>query len=201
MHIVVIESLIHNHWTGIPHLEELESLGCLLLYKVDVHKMHTHPVLKNMKMHKNLVEAYFKSAIKMLSEGGEVHLRHRDDPPYDRWNVVLLAGKSGLTLKEKVDFEKNDGSSSYAANEHMKDYDIDDNHDVAETNDDVHGDSLETISRVFTFKGFPFVLHRIMKEIAELLPTSHSRRILGNYLSSLIHLRISNIISDARFRV
>ncbi|KAL8264444.1 hypothetical protein R6Q59_022574, partial [Mikania micrantha] len=128
------KSLLKKHWTSKPHLEELESLGCKLLYKVDVYKMHTHPNLKNKKfdiiiynfphaghydhlcerdpelieMHKELVEAYFKSASKMLTAGGEVHLRHRDDPPYNRWNVVFLASKAGLTLKEKVDFYKSD---------------------------------------------------------------------------------------------
>ncbi|KAD0507647.1 hypothetical protein E3N88_44152 [Mikania micrantha] len=151
------KSLLKKHRTSIPHLEELESLGCKLLYKVDVYKMHTHPILKNRKfdiiiynfphaghyddlcerdpeliepmlelvvvplcmielvstcmldrMHKELVEAYFKSASKMLTAGGEVHLRHRDDPPYNRWNVVFLASKAGLTLKEKVDFYKSD---------------------------------------------------------------------------------------------
>ncbi|KVI02107.1 protein of unknown function DUF2431 [Cynara cardunculus var. scolymus] len=44
----------------------------------------------------------------MLNEGGEVHMRHRDDNPYNRWNVVLLAGEAGLKLKEKVDFQKSD---------------------------------------------------------------------------------------------
>ncbi|KAI3755687.1 hypothetical protein L1987_55493 [Smallanthus sonchifolius] len=128
------KSLLRKHWTSIPHLEELESLGCLLLYKVDVYKMHTHPILKNKKfdiiifnfphaghydylcerdpelieMHMDLVEAYFKSASKLLTKGGEVHLRHREDPPYDSWNVVWLAAKASLTLKEKVDFEKSD---------------------------------------------------------------------------------------------
>ncbi|KAI3755688.1 hypothetical protein L1987_55494 [Smallanthus sonchifolius] len=128
------KSLLKKHWTSIPHLEELESLGCLLLYKVDVYKMHTHPILKNKKfdiiifnfphaghydylcerdpelieMHMDLVEAYFKSASKLLTKGGEVHLRHREDPPYDSWNVVWLAAKASLTLKEKVDFEKSD---------------------------------------------------------------------------------------------
>ncbi|KAI3755686.1 hypothetical protein L1987_55492 [Smallanthus sonchifolius] len=52
-------------------------------------------------MHMNLLEAYFKSASKMLSEGGEVHVTIREDPPYDSWNAVLLASKSRLTLKEK----------------------------------------------------------------------------------------------------
>ncbi|KAL8264452.1 hypothetical protein R6Q59_022582 [Mikania micrantha] len=128
------ELLVRDHWTCIPHLLELERLGCLLLYEIDVYRMHTHHILKNMKfdiiiynfphaghfvhlrehdpvlieMHKELVETYFKNASKMLTSGGEVHLRHRDDPPYDRWNVVLLAAKAGLTLKEKVDFNQND---------------------------------------------------------------------------------------------
>ncbi|PWA98586.1 hypothetical protein CTI12_AA017090 [Artemisia annua] len=118
-----------KHPTSITHLEELKTLGCLLVFEVDVNKMDTHPVLKEMKfdviiynfphaghycinetslwlieMHRKLVGAYFKSASKMLNEGGEVHLRHRDDSPYNKWNVVSLAGESGLKLKDKVMF-------------------------------------------------------------------------------------------------
>lgn len=50
--------------------------------------------------------AYFRSDSKMLSEGGEVHIRHRDDLPYHTWNVVSLAAEAGLKLKEKVLFDK-----------------------------------------------------------------------------------------------
>ncbi|KAL8264454.1 hypothetical protein R6Q59_022584 [Mikania micrantha] len=64
-------------------------------------------------MHKELVETYFKNARKMLTSVGEVHLRHRDDPPYDRWNVVLLAAKAGLALKEKVGFNQSDYPGYY----------------------------------------------------------------------------------------
>ncbi|KAJ9551612.1 hypothetical protein OSB04_015657 [Centaurea solstitialis] len=127
------DSVVYKHSTSVPHLDELERLGGLLLYEVDVHKMHIHPVLKKMKfdviifnfphaghfcvhetnralieMHKGLVGAFFKSASKMLNRGGEVHVRHRDDNPYNRWNVVLLAGEADLKLKEKVDFQKSD---------------------------------------------------------------------------------------------
>ncbi|GKD14564.1 hypothetical protein Tco_1198971, partial [Tanacetum coccineum] len=122
-----------KHSTSIPYLEELKMLGCLLVFEVDVNKMHTHPVLKKMKfdviiynfphaghyyinetslwlieMHRELVGAYFKSASKMLNEGGEVHLRHRDNPPYDKWNVISLAGGAGLKLKDKVSFHITD---------------------------------------------------------------------------------------------
>lgn len=126
------DTLVYKHWTCVPHLEELERLGGLLLYEVDVYKMHIYPILKNMKfdviifnfphaghydylcerdielikMHKDLVRAYFRSASKMLNEGGEVHIRHRDDEPYNTWNVVLLAGKAGLKLKKKLQFQK-----------------------------------------------------------------------------------------------
>nr|GFB56009.1 hypothetical protein [Tanacetum cinerariifolium] len=44
----------------------------------------------------------------MLNEGGEVHLRHRDNPPYDKWNVISLAGGAGLKLKDKVSFHMTD---------------------------------------------------------------------------------------------
>ncbi|PWA98585.1 hypothetical protein CTI12_AA017080 [Artemisia annua] len=126
--------LVQQHWTSVPHLDELDRLGCLLLYEVDVYNMHEHPILKKMKfdvivynfphaghydhlcerdlelieMHKDLVGAYFKSASKMLNEGGEVHLRHREDPPYDSWNVVKLANKVGLKLQGKEQFLKSD---------------------------------------------------------------------------------------------
>ncbi|CAI9303915.1 unnamed protein product [Lactuca saligna] len=121
--------LVETLWTRVPHLEELERLGCLLLYEVDVYKMHTHPILKKMKFDsilfnfphaghydylresdqeliQELVGAYFRSASKMLSKGGEVYIRHRDDPPYYRWDVISLAAEAGLKLKEKVLFDK-----------------------------------------------------------------------------------------------
>lgn len=128
------DSLVKKHWTGIPHLEELKRLDCLLLYEIDVYNMDIHPILKNTKydvvifnflhaghykhlresnpkliqMHKELVGAFFKSASKMLSEGGEVHIRHRDDYPYDRWGVVSLGAIAGLKLTEKVLFDKSE---------------------------------------------------------------------------------------------
>lgn len=59
-------------------------------------------------MHKELVAAYFRSAKKMLSERGEVHVTHRDDYPYNIWGLKKLAAKTGLHLKEKVEFLKKD---------------------------------------------------------------------------------------------
>lgn len=44
----------------------------------------------------------------MLNEDGEVHVTHRDDQPYNQWNLKGLATESGLILKEKVEFSKKD---------------------------------------------------------------------------------------------
>ncbi|KAK2647767.1 hypothetical protein Ddye_015256 [Dipteronia dyeriana] len=123
-----------KHWTSIPHLKLLEREGCMVLHEVDVHNMNHHPTLYYMKfdviifnfphaghydslcerddeligMHKALIEGFFKSARKMLNENGEVHVTNKDDFPYDRWKLKKLARKSGLILKEKVEFKKQD---------------------------------------------------------------------------------------------
>ncbi|KAK1566448.1 hypothetical protein Q3G72_000071 [Acer saccharum] len=125
---------ITKHWTSIPHLKLLERKGCMVLHEVDVHDMNHHPTLYYMKfdviifnfphaghydhlcerddelieMHKALIEGFFKSARKMLNENGEVHVTNRDDFPYNRWKLKKLAKKSGLILKEKVEFKKQD---------------------------------------------------------------------------------------------
>lgn len=48
------------------------------------------------------------SARKMLNKGGEIHITHRDDYPYNRWNVKNIAEACGLVLKKKVEFRKRD---------------------------------------------------------------------------------------------
>lgn len=41
--------LAEKHWSSEEHLVELESLGCLVLHKVNVHKMSYHHKLKHME--------------------------------------------------------------------------------------------------------------------------------------------------------
>ncbi|KAJ0986949.1 hypothetical protein J5N97_005305 [Dioscorea zingiberensis] len=125
-------TLLWKHWTSTAHLQELEELQCLILHEVDVNDMHEHETLKNMKFdriifnfphaghdpfykerdkelimrHRELLEAFFKSASKMLSEGGQVHVTHRNDYPYKRWKLEKLAKKAGLVLVEMVEVIK-----------------------------------------------------------------------------------------------
>ncbi|PON88003.1 hypothetical protein TorRG33x02_162050 [Trema orientale] len=56
--------------------------------------------------HKNLLRGFFGSAREMLNEGGEIHVSHRDDHPYRKWELEKLAQNAGLLLKEKVSFRK-----------------------------------------------------------------------------------------------
>ncbi|KAH7544565.1 hypothetical protein JRO89_XS15G0185900 [Xanthoceras sorbifolium] len=128
------DTLKTKHWTSKAHLELLKRKGCMVLHEVDVHDMNQHPTLCNMKfdviifnfphaghylhlcerddelieMHKELVKGFFMSAREMVNEDGEVHVTHRDDFPYNKWKLKRLAKKSGLILKEKVEFKKVD---------------------------------------------------------------------------------------------
>ncbi|XP_058217583.1 uncharacterized protein LOC131328686 [Rhododendron vialii] len=61
------------------------------------------------EMHKELLRGFFKNAREMLvKEGGEVHVTHRDDYPYNTWELEKLGAESGFSLKEKARFEKGD---------------------------------------------------------------------------------------------
>ncbi|GMN27524.1 hypothetical protein TIFTF001_001690 [Ficus carica] len=126
------ETLLTKHWTCEENLDDLEERGCLVLHEVDVHNMNKHPNLIGMKFdviifnfphaghfpwlcerdailikkHKRLLRAFFRSASGMVKEDGEVHVTHRDDYPYNRWEVEKQAQKAGLVLKEKVPFVK-----------------------------------------------------------------------------------------------
>uniref|UniRef100_A0A5B7BFR3 25S rRNA (uridine-N(3))-methyltransferase BMT5-like domain-containing protein n=1 Tax=Davidia involucrata TaxID=16924 RepID=A0A5B7BFR3_DAVIN len=129
------DTLIMKHWSSVAHLEDLERLGCRVLHEVDVYKMNKYPTLKHKKfdiiiynfphaghyswlcerdaelieMHKELLRAFFKSAREMLTkDGSEVHVTHRDDYPYNTWEVEKLAEREGLHLKQKAEFRKED---------------------------------------------------------------------------------------------
>ncbi|MCL7050719.1 hypothetical protein MKW94_022777 [Papaver nudicaule] len=114
------------------YIQDLQGLGCLVLHNVDVNLMSSssfYPQLARMKFHrivfnfphaghfymrehhhcviqrhKNLLSGFFKSARKMLKKDGEVHVAHRDDHPYNAWEIEELANEAGLILKEAVDF-------------------------------------------------------------------------------------------------
>lgn len=57
------------------------------------------------RLHKNLVSGFLNNARKMLIDVGEVHVTHKNDYPYCKWDLVKLAKEAGLVLVERVRFE------------------------------------------------------------------------------------------------
>ncbi|OAY77572.1 Uncharacterized protein ACMD2_24429 [Ananas comosus] len=135
IYIFTPDELPTKHWTSTAHLAELAERGCTVVHGVNVHDMHEHVALKRMtrfdrvifnfphaghdpfycerhaeliRRHKELLRAFFRSAKFMLSEGGEVHVSHRDDYPYCEWKLQEIAEKEGFQLHEKVEFKKVD---------------------------------------------------------------------------------------------
>ncbi|XP_020699031.1 uncharacterized protein At4g26485-like [Dendrobium catenatum] len=128
------EKLLEKHSTARIHLDELKRLGCTLLHGINVKYIHEDSFLKVKRfdriifnfphaghylgfgenneelilMHKKLVCNFFSRARRLLSENGEIHFTHRDDHPYDNWEIRGSAKQRGLLLKEMVKFHKED---------------------------------------------------------------------------------------------
>ncbi|KAM2911541.1 hypothetical protein FF1_004289 [Malus domestica] len=53
------------------------------------------------ELHQNLVTNYFKSAHKMLTNCGEIHVTNKTGHPFKEWKIVQLAEEFGLHLVEE----------------------------------------------------------------------------------------------------
>ncbi|XP_021816997.1 uncharacterized protein At4g26485-like isoform X2 [Prunus avium] len=126
------ESLMQKYSNVKSTLNELKGKGCTVLHEVDVHTMSQHPRLMNrrfdhivfnfphagfilmehnkiqIKLHQDLVKGYFTSAREMLTESGEVHVTHKTNHPFSKWNIVKLAEEVGLFLVEEAQFTRGD---------------------------------------------------------------------------------------------
>lgn len=114
------------------NLENLKELGAFLLHGVDATKMKLHVDLKMwrfdrivfnfphagfhgkeddarlIKMHRNLMQGFFRNASGMLRADGEIHVNHKTTPPFCHWNLEELAYQTSLVLTECVVFKKED---------------------------------------------------------------------------------------------
>nr|KJB14048.1 hypothetical protein B456_002G108800 [Gossypium raimondii] len=117
---------------AISNLENLEKLGACLLHDVDATKMKHHTDLANRKfdriifnfphagfhgkednphmirMHRNLVQGFFRTARGMLRANGEIHVNHKTNTPFSLWNLKKLASGCSLALIQRVDFNVED---------------------------------------------------------------------------------------------
>ncbi|KAG7606254.1 hypothetical protein ISN45_At05g051860 [Arabidopsis thaliana x Arabidopsis arenosa] len=101
---------------GKANVEELERLGCSVVYGVNVHSMITKPsvggsaiydrVIFNFPTHE-LVRGFMKSArvlVKDEDKGGEIHVIHKTEYPFSEWKLKTLGEKEGLDLIREVEF-------------------------------------------------------------------------------------------------
>ncbi|PPD88356.1 hypothetical protein GOBAR_DD14709 [Gossypium barbadense] len=60
------------------------------------------------RMHRNLVQGFFRSARGMLRANGEIHVNHKTNTPFSLWNPKKLASGCSLALIQRVDFNVED---------------------------------------------------------------------------------------------
>ncbi|KAM7250001.1 hypothetical protein ACFE04_021884 [Oxalis oulophora] len=111
------------------NLVNLQELGASLLHKVDATKMKHHPDLKmfyfdriifnfphagflcpeswpdQIMRHQSIVNGFFNNARSMLLPNGEIHVTHKTEYPYSKWNLEELAIRNSLRLIECIEFE------------------------------------------------------------------------------------------------
>ncbi|PKU79347.1 uncharacterized protein At4g26485-like [Dendrobium catenatum] len=129
-----LDKLLEKHLTARSHLDDLKGLGCTLLHGINVKDMHEDSFLKAQRfdriifnfphaghysglreiydevilMHQKLLSDFFSSARCLLNENGEIHVSHRNDYPYYKWDITSLAKERGMFLKDMVKFQKED---------------------------------------------------------------------------------------------
>ncbi|GLJ08329.1 hypothetical protein SUGI_0086600 [Cryptomeria japonica] len=114
-------------------IRNLQRRGASVLYKVDATRLHEIEELSArkfdrivynpphagffwggersevaIKKNNELLSMFFKSATKLLSIYGEIHVTNKVGPPYREWNLEGKAEKYGLYLKKSVRFRKTD---------------------------------------------------------------------------------------------
>jgi len=113
-------------------LSNLERLGATLLHGVDATTMEKHHMIRKMrfhrivynlphagfygkeddekviKKHRHLLKMFFKNARSLLTKSGEIHVTHKENGPYEKWELVKQAEECGLLLKGSVRFRITD---------------------------------------------------------------------------------------------
>ncbi|KAB1204486.1 hypothetical protein CJ030_MR4G018809 [Morella rubra] len=124
--------LIKKYKEAKSNLQNLEKMGAYLLHGVNATRMKFHTDLRMrkfdrivfnfphagfygkednallIKMHKDLVNGFFRHASCMLRANGEIHVNHKTTAPFCDWNIQELASHNSLALVECVDFKKDD---------------------------------------------------------------------------------------------
>ncbi|KAM0936532.1 hypothetical protein DsansV1_C27g0204671 [Dioscorea sansibarensis] len=115
------EDLVVARYTkGGSNLKTLKKMRATLLHGIDATKMRDHTDLKMRRfhrivynfphagfkgkeddpqlidLHRKLVQCFFDNAKHMLCQSGQVHVTHKTDSPYCKWNINELASRHSL---------------------------------------------------------------------------------------------------------
>ncbi|XP_018450838.1 heavy metal-associated isoprenylated plant protein 41-like isoform X1 [Raphanus sativus] len=126
------DDVVRKYKKGRSNLDTLKRLGASLLHGVDATKLQLHPHLNCIKFdriifnfphagfhgketdsslikkHRELVFGFLHGASHMVRADGEVHVSHKNKPPFCHWKLEELASKCSLALTQCVAFEKSE---------------------------------------------------------------------------------------------
>ncbi|KAL0680330.1 hypothetical protein Bca4012_008312 [Brassica carinata] len=126
------DEVVRKYKKARSNLETLKRLGASLLHGVDATKLQLHPHLNSrifdriifnfphagfhgketdsslIKKHRELVFGFLHGASHMVWADGEVHVSHKNKPPFCHWKLEELASKCSLALTQCVAFEKSE---------------------------------------------------------------------------------------------
>ncbi|KAL0853232.1 hypothetical protein Bca101_058384 [Brassica carinata] len=126
------DDVVRKYKKGRSNLDTLKRLGASLLHGVDATKLQLHPHLNCrrfdriifnfphagfhgketdsslIKKHRELVFGFLHGASHMVRTNGEVHVSHKNKPPFCHWKLEELASKCSLALTQCVAFEKSE---------------------------------------------------------------------------------------------
>uniref|UniRef100_A0A7C9FB12 25S rRNA (uridine-N(3))-methyltransferase BMT5-like domain-containing protein n=1 Tax=Opuntia streptacantha TaxID=393608 RepID=A0A7C9FB12_OPUST len=121
--------LIRNYGGFPTNLSELETRGSIVLHGVDATKMAKHPHLASLKFdriifnfphsgfkqdspeceirrHQRLVRGFLRNAKKMIEEDGQIHVTHKSNAFFLKWDIPKLGTDQGLRLIQEVNFKR-----------------------------------------------------------------------------------------------
>ncbi|KAH9607660.1 hypothetical protein KSS87_011629 [Heliosperma pusillum] len=122
------EYLTSNYNKFLPNKRELESRGCRVIHGVDARNMIQHSVLRKLKFeiiiynfphtgrfggsdadlrkNQNLIRGFVRNAMKMIDEDGEIHITHKSNSFFRRWDIPKIGCDEGLYLIQAIRFKR-----------------------------------------------------------------------------------------------
>ncbi|XVF76972.1 hypothetical protein PTKIN_Ptkin14bG0002900 [Pterospermum kingtungense] len=121
--------LFRNYKKAMFNIQELRTRGCTVLHDVDATEMANHCLLRGIKYdrivynfphagfcadepghsqkrrHQLLISLFFKNAMEMIDEDGEIHVTHKSNGFFLDWNIKGMAFALGLRLIQEVPFD------------------------------------------------------------------------------------------------